>query len=389
MAVTRKGDARAVTLMAIAKRCRVAKSTVSLALRGDPRVEERTATRIRAAAEKMGYDSSLHDVARRLALRKTGVRTVSRVIGLLCPTHAYTFPFFTRLLEGVLETLSEKGFNVVTGTYQRKPSGEVLPQTSLHHLLCRGDLDGLIYYSDPKTFERVIEEARGHPGFGDRPVVSLLFAAAGCSAVLADEEEGGRRAARHLIELGHRHVLQFSTRYAATAGPVTVSRWTGVRRAFCEHSLEPVRYLRELEAPRVWVDPISVPHELGAIDRSGNGDDEGRQLIACLRAHPEITAILAQNDSAALNAWRVLHRAGRRIPQQISIVGFDDTDPMQDQEGRNLLTSVRLPLQEVGRRAGQIVLRRVLGEQEKDVEVILPAELMVRASTAAPQLKRT
>ena len=133
----RSPRAKPVTLHTIARRCRVAKSTVSLALRGDPRVQPKTVKRIRAVAAKLGYDPAQHESARRLALRKYGGRALSKVVGFLCPEQGYTFPFYSRLLQGALEGFSPAGFNVVAGTFLRRPSGEIEPPTSLEHLLSR------------------------------------------------------------------------------------------------------------------------------------------------------------------------------------------------------------------------------------------------------------
>jgi len=384
----RSPPAKPVTLHTIARRCRVAKSTVSLALRGDPRVQPRTAKRIRAVAAKLGYNPAQHESARRLALRKYGGRALSKVVGFLCPEQGYTFPFYSRLLQGALEGFSPAGFNVVAGTFLRRPSGEIEPPTSLEHLLSRGDLDALIYYSDELTFKPILSRARRNPGFQDRPVLSLLFPASGCSCVLADEEDGGFRAAAHLLDLGHRHLLQFGTQYSAKEGPLSAARWGGVRRALASRQLDPDRHLLFLAATRKWVDPIALPHALREIETSRAAESEnGAALLEYLREHREITAILAQNDSIALHVWHALYQAGLHVPADLSLTGFDDTDPMLDEGGRNLLTTVRIPLLDAGREAAQLVTRRVTGELEHDQTVRLPTEFVARASTATPRVR--
>jgi LacI family transcriptional regulator len=382
-------SARPVTLWSIARRCRVAKSTVSLALRGDPRVQPKTAARIRTVAGKLGYNADQHESARRLALRKYGTRALSKVIGFLCPEQGYTFPFYARILQGVLEGFSPAGLNVVAGSFVRKPSGEIDPTTSLEHLLSRGDLDALIYYSDERTFAPVLQRVRMNPGFQDRPVLSLLFAATGCSCVLTDEEDGACRAAGHLLDLGHRNLLLLGTQYTPQEGPLAPARWAGVRRAFGSLGLNAERHLRFLAATRKWVDPIALPHalhEIGTTQADENGSSTA--LLEFLRAHREITAIVAQNDSMALRAWHTLYQADLRVPADMSIVGFDDTDPMLDESGRNLLTTVRLPLLEAGREAARLLTRRVTGELDHDETVRLATEFVARSSTAAPRKER-
>ncbi|HEY3324753.1 MAG TPA: LacI family DNA-binding transcriptional regulator [Planctomycetota bacterium] len=376
-----KAAQRNVTLQGIARRCRVAKSTVSLALRGDSRVDERTAARIRRAAEKLGYNGSAHESARRLALRKYGARAVSKVIGFLCPAVSYSFPFYARMLQGLLEGLAPQGFNLVAGTFVRDASGEISVHTSLEHLIRREDLDGLIFYSDTQSFLPVLRHLRRDGGLADRPVLSLMFRSPGCCSVLVDEENGGLAAARHLLDEGHRQFVQFCTLDPANGQPLTPDRWRGVRRALVERGLVPEKSLQVLQAPRPWVDPVAVPHAVGEIS-SALVTPDGSRLVEHLRANPKVTAILAQNDSSALHAWHTLYRAGIRVPEDISITGFDDTDPMVDEGGRNLLTTVRLPLAQVGQQAAKLIMCRVLGEAKRDQELTLPVQFIPRASTA-------
>ena len=106
-----------------------------------------------------------------------------------------------------------------------------------------------------------------------------------------------------------------------------------------------------------------------------------------MHAHPEVTGILALNDACALNIWDTLEEIGVHIPQQISLIGFDDTDPYPGERGRNLLTSVRLPLHEMGRDAARVLLQHITGELDHHVEHTCPVRLMVRHSTGcAPTL---
>ena len=107
-------------------------------------------------------------------------------------------------------------------------------------------------------------------------------------------------------------------------------------------------------------------------------------LASYLREHPEITAVLAMNDASALRAWALLEREGIRVPRDVSIVGFDDTDPKLDADGRNLLTTVRLPLEELGREAARQLVGAITGRTKREEPVILPTELVVRGSTAVP-----
>jgi LacI family transcriptional regulator len=103
-----------------------------------------------------------------------------------------------------------------------------------------------------------------------------------------------------------------------------------------------------------------------------------------LRAHPEITAILAHNDLYAGSLHATLTGAGYRIPEEMSLVSFDDTDPVLNAHGHNILTTVHIPLLEIGQAAGRVIIGRVTGEMLADTTEVLPVRLTERASTAPP-----
>jgi DNA-binding LacI/PurR family transcriptional regulator len=100
-----------------------------------------------------------------------------------------------------------------------------------------------------------------------------------------------------------------------------------------------------------------------------------------MRAHPEVTAILGWNDGVALHAWYTLEAAGWRIPGEISLIGFDDAAAMPGPDGRNLLTTVRVPLREIGEEAARLITARVTGALPTDEHRTLPTELILRGST--------
>ena len=110
--------------------------------------------------------------------------------------------------------------------------------------------------------------------------------------------------------------------------------------------------------------------------------DTGQALVTLLKTHPDITAILGMNDASAQQAWRVLSTAGFSVPEEISIVGFDDVDPKFDDAGRNVLASVRLPLVELGRTAAALAIEHVTGQLTEKRDVRLPVQFIPRLSAA-------
>ncbi len=94
--------------------------------------------------------------------------------------------------------------------------------------------------------------------------------------------------------------------------------------------------------------------------------------------------MIALNDPSAIHACLQLDHAGYRVPAEISVVGFDDTDPLLDSDGRNLLTTVRTPLRELGGAAARLLLEGLEAPDQSDREITLSPTLVIRGSTAAP-----
>lgn len=107
-------------------------------------------------------------------------------------------------------------------------------------------------------------------------------------------------------------------------------------------------------------------------------------LATTLQAHPEITAFLAPNDASAHLAYDLFSRLGLRVPDDISLVGFDDTEPLYNAEGDNILTTVRLPLEELGRESARLLIARITRSEPEQREIMLPTELVIRGTTTPP-----
>jgi LacI family transcriptional regulator len=104
-------------------------------------------------------------------------------------------------------------------------------------------------------------------------------------------------------------------------------------------------------------------------------------LLQLLKTTPQITSILAPNDPAAVVIRHILQVGGYRVPDDISLVGFDDTDPLWDSTGQNMLTTVRLPLHQLGRRAAKLIIEQATTSENNVEKIVLPVELVVRGST--------
>ena len=348
----------------IADRCGVSKVTVSRAFRGERRfVSRETVDRVLSVARELGYDPSYHQAARRLALRKVGKDVLNMVIAFCFPADLYLYNYFGLLFKGMMDAAIAQGYSLLSVVDLR------LKQPPIPAVFARGDVDGIISLMHANDFTKALEHLRSELSFQDRPAVSLMEPAKGCSSVLADEFEGGYSSAAHLLDLGHRHMLHFIVR---TGIWPHAERLRGYRQAFTDRNLDPDGHLASAE----WYTETQPWPGLPGPERI---------VLPALREHPEITAILARNDVMATKIKHSLSRAGIRVPENISLVGYDDTDPIVDDRGDNVLTTVSVSLGDVGRAAAQLLIGRIEGEESEDRTIVLPTELMVRRSTGPPR----
>jgi LacI family transcriptional regulator len=345
---------------------------VSFVLRGDPRFSPTTVARVKAAAEELGYDPSQHHAARRLVMMRRGVRVINHLVGLFLPAHFYQANYFAQLFQGVAESLTRARYGMLMlPMYGWQESPEEFP--FLPPSLTRGEVDGLIAFCATASAETLLGLLGRYYDLDTFPIVLLIHDVPGCSAVVADDEAGGHAAVAHLLALGHRHLLTVPEMTGKTE--TYLRRRQGMERALHEAGLDPARYLHEL--PEVLGSSFPPHHlDIDAIDVASH------PLIGYLSAHPEITGILARNDAAARRIHWLLSQTGRRVPDDYSLIGYDDVDPLLDANGRNILTSVRVPLDALGQAAAELLIRQVQTESVTPERLVLPVELQVRGTTA-------
>ena len=353
-----------VTMRDVARRCGVSVMTVSLALRASPRVTAATVARVAAAAAALGYDPAHSLGAQRLRYRgRAGAGLVNRLVGLHLSLRFADGLYYTRLLRGLSAALDEAGFALLTdwaaGDEGRRPPRQ------LPAIFGRGEVDGVLTLSGVEHADRIISLLRAEAGFGKRPVVCLMEPYPGCSAVLVDDFAGGRAVTEHLLALGHRRLLCLHTgRYQH------VQRRAGCAAAFRAAGIDPAAAMRLFRFS------------------SERPEQSARWLLAALRGFRGCHAVFAGNDVTALATAATLRGAGLRVPEDVSVVGFDDTHVLPDARGRNRLTSVRIPLETVGRQGAELLLALVQAREPAARTITLPVELVVRGSTAAPGSRR-
>ena len=254
-----------------------------------------------------------------------------------------------------------------------------------------GDVDGIIAVADhhlPQALERLRQDA---PTL-HCPIITLLMPQPDCSSVVLDFQAGAYAAAAHLLDLGHRHLLHFYSedpRREAIIDNPKMKCLYGYCQACRDRGLDAAAHLHYTELDprlhRIAFDAMSHP-KLAALSAFARWA-RSHPLLRELRRHPEITALLAPNDPAAIVFRDILRQGSYRVPEDISLVGFDDSNPLLDKRGQNMLTTVRVPLRQLGRKAARLVISRVTDPLKHDTQLLLEPTLVVRGSTAPPRAR--
>ncbi|WP_406448501.1 LacI family transcriptional regulator [Streptomyces sp. NBC_00876] len=328
----------------VARDAGVSQATVSLVLGGKwrGRVSEATAERVRGAAHSLGYRPNL--AARNLRLGRT--RTALLVVPAL------TNEFFARVYTGAAAVAAEHDFGVVL-----YPSPDGTGPARDPFASARASLDGVIASS-------MAADALGALHGAGLPLVMLDSdpAAPGPAArVNLDIAEGMRQVTSHLLALGHRRFVHLAS---------AVDSWTFAVRARALH-----------EALRA-VPGTDVRTVAAALDvRAGRAAAERALSLP----GPRPTALVCDDDILAAGACKAARRLGLRVPDDLSVTGFDDLALATAVEPE--LTTVQLPAEQVGERGMRALLAVLDGRQAETGS--LPVRLIVRGSTAPPAGRRT
>jgi LacI family transcriptional regulator len=330
-----------LTIRDVAERAGVSVGTVSNALNRPEIVAEDTLARVRSAIDEIGFVRN--GVARQLR----GSR--SAAVGLVV---LHLDPFFTEVARGVEEAATEVEHLVVLCS-----SGGDLAREDRHlRLLEEQRVAGVLMTPVRKRASTTFDAVRSR----GTPIVLVDRKgrrSEGCS-VAVDDVEGGHLAARHLIALGHRRIGLINGPRAFTQ---CVDRRTG--------------FVRALEGSGLTLD---TKHEIEMDSMTmAAGATAANRLLQQSKAP---TAFFCTNDLLALGAQRASLESGRRIPDEVAIVGYDDVPFAR--MAFVPLTSIRQPAHDLGYRAAQLLLEELSGEPHRHEQVTFTPELVVRASTA-------
>jgi len=347
--VTGKGK---TTVRDVAHSAGVSVATVSHVLNGKAYLHTpETVERVRQAASALDYRPNR--LAQSLARQRT--KTLGIAIETMATGRFTTNPFCIAVLDGILEYTAETDYQVKVVSLRRTDSEYVSAR------LDDGSVDAVAILAPPADSPSVRWACEaGCPTV----VVGSLPPDVPLPRIDVDDERALFEAVCWLIGLGHERI-------GIITGPP--SQWSAVRRERA--------YTRALSEAGLTIDP--------ALRYAGNYEASSGQLgaAALLDANPRPTAIVCGNDAVALGALEALHRLKVRVPDDISILGFDDHEFAR--WSRPQLTTIRQPHHEMGVKAAEILISAVeTGSPKPDSSVIYPGVLVKRQSVAAPSLRR-
>lgn len=332
---------RRVTIDDVARLAEVHKATVSRALNAQTRdqVNAETLKRVKRAARQLGYVPNA--MARSLRTSR------SMTIGVIIPD--LMNPIFPPIIRGIEHVLQAQGYTVLIANTDSHDDVEI----SVFESLLQRRVDGFILATGRLDDQPVVDEAVS----ADVPVVLVNRGSGlgGFPLVGGDNASGIDMAVSHLVELGHRHVLH-------AAGPPNFSTTRSRAEAF------------EIAATRAAVEHDTMYAKALTIEA---GVDVAAEILGRGGRCP--TALVAGNDLVALGLIRRLRAAGLHCPENVSVVGFNDMPFAEDFWPP--LTTVHMPLREIGSEAARLLLRGIEAGEQEGATLTLPVTLVVRGST--------
>lgn len=335
-----------ITIYDLAREAGVGIGTVSRCLNNHPSVSAKTREKVLAVAKRLNYQPHAH--AQRLASRKSN--TFSTIIPF------FTNYFFIEVLQGVQDSASEKGIDLILYGVNNPAQAEYYLRRSLHG----GRVDGVMFFSMkfPESYVQKFEQMK-------LPVVIVDGHHERFDSILVKNKDGAMRATQHLISLGHRNI-----------GMINASMETAPARL-------------RLEGYKAALDEAGIPFDMERVIISPNGKQDGfnreagydsmKEIVRRSFGRNPITAVFIASDVQAIGALEAARELGIRVPDDIAIVGFDDIELAKHAQ----LTTVRQPMYEMGTLALQMLLSRMKNPDAKpNLSTFMP-ELVIRGTCGA------
>ncbi len=327
----------------VAEKARVSTTTVSHVINNTRVVSEDARERVLAVIQELRYIPSA--VARSLKNDRT------HTLGMMIPNNSN--PYFAEIIQSLEDTCFEFGYNIILCNSYDDPK----KQAAYIRVLMEKRIDGLILVSSGSDEEltRLLAD-EGIP----KVLVDRELDGVAADFIEADHEDGGYQATQYLISLGH-------TRIACVAGPENILASAARIRG----------YQRALQQAGISYDPALLVHA----DFTSQGGFNAFQHLLALADRP--SAIFASNDLMAIGGICAANQAGIRIPDDLSVIGYDDialasfsTPP---------LTTIAQPKQAIGRLTAEVLVQRIKCPESSLRRELIKSQLVVRSSTARHQ----
>ena len=324
----------------VAKRAGVAPITVSRVINNSPHVREETRQRVEAAIQELNYIPN----ALGPSLRSKRTNTLALVLPDI------TGHFFGAIARGAEDAANRLGYHVILGN----TDGSDQKQEDYLFFLAKKQVDGFLLVPASQHAPKTLQKHNIPFVTLDRRVIEDRV-----DCVRADSVGGAFQLTKHLLDLGHRHI-------AVITGPQDHS--TAYNRA--EGAIQAFKAAGLSEPPRTYYGEYDL----------GPGYERAKQALAAV---PCPTAILAASDCLLVGVMQALQEANLRVPEDISVVAFDDIPPTILVEP--FFTVVVQPTYEMGRRAVELLVSRLAKEGPEDYQdIVLPVEVIIRKSSGKP-----
>jgi DNA-binding LacI/PurR family transcriptional regulator len=329
------------TVWGVAALAGVSKTTVSRVLTGSPRASPQARIAVEKAIEKLNYVPNR--AARALVTRRAD--TLALIVSEP-ETRLFSEPFFAGTVRGINQELADTDYAFVLLSAEGDSS-------RIERYIMNGHADGVILMSLHRrdALVRLLAQSRTPVVLTGRP-----FPGENVPYVDADNRAGATAAVHHLVARGR-------TRITTIAGPVDMP--VGIDR---------------LDGFRDALPPASRKSWHRMVEYGDFSEDSGEiAMRALLDRVPDLDAVFAASDLMAIGAMRALRAAGRSVPDDVAVVGFDDSHAARLANPQ--LTSVRQPMEEIGRSLARLLLNEVRNPGHRSASLIVPTELIVRESS--------
>jgi LacI family transcriptional regulator len=335
-----------VTITDIAQESGVSPATVSLVLRNRPGVSEETRARVIEVAENLGYQVK----PAQSGSRNSRLQTIGMIVKTEPNLPARANPFYSHVILGVEDACRHNGIDLLLSTMPVDESNRPL---GVPQMLVRGVADALLMVG---TF--VDETIVSISGRKAPPVVLVdAYAKTECyDAVVSDNFQAAWQAVEYLIRHGHRHIALIGSE--PEAYPSIKQRRGGYLRA-----------LRESGIPDTYITDFNIMKETGY--------EAARDLLT---RHPQITAMFGVNDRVAIAAISAAQDLGRHVPDDLSVIGYDDVDFASN--AKPPLTTMHVDTVAMGRAAVQLLLNRIENPDSARMTLTIHPTLVERESVA-------